>query len=212
MFEYALKTAVAACLVAATCTPAKAAYTMRLYESGGNVLASGSGSINLDGVILSGDATTANLIRPTSGLLYVGGPTSHLVRFSVSGPANFGGGVTSNSTSSTGSYVGIAGVTQVIYVPNTYASGTSFTTNATWNATTLAGLGATPGTYTWTWGSGANADSYTLIIGSPTPPAAIADTASVPTLSEWGLLILASSVGLLAFYQKRRQRATQTRP
>src|SRR5262249_22787531 len=37
----------------------------------------------------------------------------------------------------------------------------------TWNGATIASLGAIPGTYTWHWGTGANADSFTLNIIAP---------------------------------------------
>jgi len=39
-----------------------------------------------------------------------------------------------------------------LVLPTGYTSGSALTTSETWNNTTLAGLGLTDGTYTWTWG------------------------------------------------------------
>ncbi len=52
-------------------------------------------------------------------------------------------------------------------VPPGYTSGDPLSGTATWPGTTFAGLGLTPGIYTWTWGSGADADSFVVDIGVP---------------------------------------------
>jgi len=49
-------------------------------------------------------------------------------------------------------------------VPDGYTSNTRLTTSSTYTGATLASLGVTPGTYVWSWGSGATADSLTLQI------------------------------------------------
>ena len=58
----------------------------------------------------------------------------------------------------------------------------------------VASLGLTPGTYEWTWGTGMDADSFTLQIG----PAGVPDTGS--TLS----LLSFASLGLVALRRKLR--------
>jgi hypothetical protein len=40
---------------------------------------------------------------------------------------------------------------------------------ATWANTTIAGLGLTPGTYTYSWGSGVTADSLVVEINGTSP-------------------------------------------
>lgn len=41
-------------------------------------------------------------------------------------------------------------------MPQGYVSGSALSGSATFDSTTLASLGVTSGTYTWTWDSGAN--------------------------------------------------------
>jgi hypothetical protein len=62
---------------------------------------------------------------------------------------------------------------------------------ATFDSTTLAALGVTPRIYTWTWGSGANADSATLYAGVPVP-SSVPEPASalLLTLGAAGLALL----------------------
>src|SRR6516165_12164880 len=70
------------------------------------------------------------------------------------------------------------------------------TSSATWNGATFASLFVTPGTYTWSWGSGIHADSLTLQIGPTAVPGPVAG-AGLPGL------ILASGV-LLGWWRRRR--------
>lgn len=65
---------------------------------------------------------------------------------------------------------------------------------ATWLDETFAGLGLTPGTYVWTWDSGA--DSFTLEIGQTPLPAAF-------PLFATGL----GAMGLLGWRRKRKAQA-----
>ena len=50
-----------------------------------------------------------------------------------------------------------------LIVPRGYVSGTFLSNSATYSGKTLATLGVTPGTYVWTWGTGAN-QNFTLKI------------------------------------------------
>jgi hypothetical protein len=80
-------------------------------------------------------------------------------------------------------------------VPAGYASNAALSDSNTFNFATFASLGLTPGTsYTYTWGSGAHADSFIINVGSQSVP----DTESTVTL----LLI---PVGLILCYRRRSQ-------
>ena len=56
----------------------------------------------------------------------------------------------------------------VLSVPRGYVSGTFLSGSATYSDASLATLGVTPGTYVWTWGTGAN-QNFTLQIKTPGP-------------------------------------------
>jgi hypothetical protein len=69
---------------------------------------------------------------------------------------------------STGSMFGVltGGASgRTITVPDGYVSGTTISGSTTYQDTTIAGLGLSGGTYTWAWGSGANASSLVMVIG-----------------------------------------------
>ena len=85
-------------------------------------------------------------------------------------------GVNGEAVAIQGNFDGVG----ILGVPVGYVSGTSLgTSTITFNSTTLAALGVIDGTYEWTWGTGANADSFTLQIG---PVAAVPEPASLPLL------------------------------
>jgi hypothetical protein len=56
-----------------------------------------------------------------------------------------------------------------MHVPSGYTSGSSLSDSDTFDSTTISALGLTPGTYTYTWGSGGNADSLTVDIQGAAP-------------------------------------------
>ena len=159
---------------------ARAGYTVTLQEVGFDVVATGSGAIDLTGltfvshspfllypVIVPSAATIRGLIgRPD---LYSG----------ASGPTSFGNGHgTSFFGSGSGDMVGIEGGHTLI-VPGGYVSGTFLSGSATYSGT-IASLGVTPGTYVWAWGTGAN-QNFTLQIPVPPPgpPVAITNPATL---------------------------------
>jgi hypothetical protein len=184
--------------------PAQAAYITTLVQQGSNVVANGSGTLNLASVsIIPGTAATEASIQPSIGLLFIGQALNEFISnyTGVTGPPNFGNG-NSDITASSGSgdIVGVDETTpfgaRVLTVPEGYVSGSALFESTTWNNQTFSSLGVTPGTYVWTWGSGASADSFTLNIEGV--------AAAVPEPSSFLLF----GGGLAALIALRYRRAT----
>jgi hypothetical protein len=155
---------------------ANASVIITLEQVGHNVVATGSGTVNLtDLIFIVHGRLLIPAIGPTDGFLSMGTPDSHgLIAtdqydVGISGPPTFGPGLFSFSSTSTGSPLAINGFQREIFVPVDYVSGTPLSGMETWDNTTIAALGVTAGVYTWTWGSGANADSLKLFAGVPVP-------------------------------------------
>jgi hypothetical protein len=146
---------------------AKATTVFSMQQVGLDVTVTGSGTIDLTDLSLRANGAASALTIPSVATLLIGVGNYDIYQ-TVSGPSNFGSGGAANATSATGDRLAIiAG--QFIDVPLGYVSGTALSGTATWSNTTLAQLGVTPGTYTWNWGSGAHADSLTLVITAPEP-------------------------------------------
>jgi hypothetical protein len=60
-----------------------------------------------------------------------------------------------------------------LLVPDGYVSGSALSGTAIWDAFTIASLGLTPGTYTYTWGTGAHTDNFTINIGAVPEPSSL---------------------------------------
>ncbi|RYF47320.1 MAG: IPTL-CTERM sorting domain-containing protein [Comamonadaceae bacterium] len=133
---------------------------------------------------------------PNAGLIYAGTAGTLAVYNSAVGPASFGPGGFSAATTGVNDLVGVIGGNGQILVPQGYLSGTPLSSTATWNGATIAGLGLTPGTYTWTWAS----DTFRVIIGAAAP------ASGIPTLSEWGLILMASIMAMFGIAYTRRMR------
>ena len=150
--------------------PAQAGYTVTLEEVGTDVVATGSGAIDLTGLRFATGSGASPMIDPNAGhnppgdqnpLIFTG-PTSSSVDwyFLPMRPMSFGSGGLTFASSGSGDMVGIEvggefGFARVI-VPAGYVSGNALSDMAIYSGQNLASLGVTPGTYVWTWGTGAN--------------------------------------------------------
>jgi PEP-CTERM motif len=152
--------------------PARASYIVTLEQVGSDVVATGSGAIDLTGLTLAfSDGTNKAKLTPSEASITTGPaadtPTDGYDGFS--GPVNFGGGgITIDADSGSGNLVTIVGGGNLLGVPHDYVSGSALSDTSTYDGATFAGLGVTPGRYEWTWGSGVN-QNFTLIIGTPEP-------------------------------------------
>jgi hypothetical protein len=119
----------------------------------------------------------------------------------LTGPTSFGSGGATSPDSSSGDVVGLFGASEALTLPQGYVSGTALSDTAQYNNATFSSLGATPGTYEWTWGTGAHADSFTLQIGtvSAVPAPALGSGMA-------GLAVLAAMVAFMPLARWRMHR------
>jgi hypothetical protein len=178
-------------------SPAWAAgYTLTLQQVGPDVVASGSGELDLTGLMVSAFSPFTAEMQPNGGII-VTGPTLALnlrEYGGISGPTSFGSGNNTVASSGSGVPVAINGVSGFLAVPPGYVSGGALSDTATYSGQTFASLGVTAGTYEWTWGGGTGDRNFTLEIGQ----------AAVPEPATWtaGALL---AFGLFSHFVRRRR-------
>ncbi len=136
-------------------------------EVGGNVVFTASGSINTTDLTNSGNSATGSFTHAAAGLLQSStagvlwnGPT-------FDGPSSYGTSpfIGFANASSTGNDFGIREPGSFagggVNLPATYVSGTPISGTLTIIGQTIASMGLVP-TSTWTWGTGANIDTFTI--------------------------------------------------
>jgi hypothetical protein len=155
-------------LLASGIARADSIYIVTLTQVGPNVVATGSGAIDLTGLTSFGSPFASPELFPAHGIIGTG-PSGTIDFYSgLSGPFSFGPGDAAFPSSTSGDSVFLEDFGLDVDVPQGYVSGTSLSSSATFDSATLASLGVTPGTHTWTWNSGAN--SFVLQVPvAPTP-------------------------------------------
>jgi hypothetical protein len=189
----------AACaLLGATVATNANPYTVTIQPVGSNVVAMGGGQIDLTGLTFFFSFGQDPGIIPDLGVLSLSSSASLLVDgFSgISGPNSFGPGGFTLANTFSGPLVHLDPGLLLIGVPSGYSSDSVLATSKdTWDNATLASLGVTPGTYIWTWGTGAD-QSFTLdILATP----AIPISPALPLFAT-GL----GALGLLGWRRKRK--------
>jgi hypothetical protein len=157
--------------VTPTPTPTSGAsgnFNVTISQQGPNVVWNGSGSFNLAALTSAGPNTIGGGYNSGTAVWAIG-PNVAVDTYSgtITYPTSFGTsaiGVTSNSGSTFGILPGGSG--RLLYVPSGYVSNTTISGSSTYASTTIASAGLTPGTYTWSWGSGGNASSLVMTITS----------------------------------------------
>ncbi|MDR3620682.1 MAG: PEP-CTERM sorting domain-containing protein [Paludisphaera borealis] len=169
---------------------ARAAIVLTMTQSGSDVVMSGGGTANLASFVFSFNISQKALIVPDARGIVTGptGVVSTTVHDYISGPATFGTGGLSLATSGTGDRFGISPLSSDfgLVTPFGYVSGSPLSATTTFANQTFDSLGVTPGSYVWTWGSGADADSLTLNIVS----AAVPEPSSLAMAGVAGLVAL----------------------
>jgi hypothetical protein len=183
---------VAAMGFAIVSTPAKASVVIDMSEAGGNLVITGSGTIDLAGLSFSSSGADAGFVFAKFGAVAVGVQGADDLYSGVAGPASFGAGGFIIPFGQSGDVFGVLGTFSppTILVPHGYVSGTSLSGSSTYVGQTFATLGLTQGTYLYTWGSGPSADSLTVTIG----------TAAIPESGTWAMIMLGfAALGLSSF-------------
>ena len=169
---------------------ANAAATITFSQVGNDVQATISGSLNLSALSIHGSYNNRGKVRgDTANVVLTSTTLQTNDEYTIPSGPNTIGTSTSNQLNSSGSGgpFGVNSFNSRLIVPQGFTGGAVAASSA-WSNTTIDGLGLTPGTYIYAWGTaGINYDTLTIVIPAPTPSA-------VPTLSEWSQMLLALMV------------------
>ena len=175
-----------------------AAVTIDVVESGANVVATTTGTLNPTGLTFRAISSLGNngmvygsglSIAHDGGILT--GAAGPLGVYTLDTTVVFSTGNLIAATSGSGDAVGFDSrnenttVPDNLYLPNGYVSGTPISSTSTWALTDIATLGLIPGTYVVSWSS----DSLTLNIGGAAPPPTYSVGGSVSGLTGTGLAL-----------------------
>jgi hypothetical protein len=143
-------------------------FNVTISQVGPDVVWSGSGSFNLAALTSSGPGSVSSGFNAGQAIWAIGvsgltdtysGVTTYPTTFGIGGV-----GVTSSLGSIFGILPGPSG--RSLYVPSGYVSNTTISGSATYASQTIAGMGLTSGTYTWSWGTGGNTSTLVMTISS----------------------------------------------
>ena len=177
---------------------AQASVVMSISEVGSDVVAMASGTLNLGGLSFSSQDNGAlnAFVFPSFAAVGVGPAPSDTDVYSgaIAGPTTFGIGARTGASSGAGDAFALNGFTELLFVPRDYVSGSSLSASATFAGATLASLGISPGTYVYSWGSGLNADTFTIDV----------ERGAVPEPSTWAMMGLGFAALGFVSYRARR--------
>lgn len=174
-------------------------FTITFEQVGSDVVANGSGTIDLDGLTYVGTSFSVAGVVPSFGTVVDGSAGGASLDFytGFTGPSNFGSGGTTPASSGSGDQVGIYGKGQYVAVPAGYVSGTTLSDTMTFDNATFASLGLTPGTYVFSWNPVAD-PTFTVQVGVAATPL----PAALPLFTT-----ALAGLGLLGWRRKRKAQA-----
>jgi hypothetical protein len=155
---------------------AQAAYIVNATEVGGDVVFEGTGSFDLTAWSYTLDIERGTTAQFGTGGLFLGSGvyTGHYnTPTDWTGPSTIPVSSPGAATTSTGPLHGLIWSGPRLFVTTGYVSEQSIAGSAIFAGQTFATLDLTPGTYEWTWGSGASFDSFTLNVSAVPVPAAV---------------------------------------
>jgi hypothetical protein len=141
-------------------------FTVTVSQQGPNVVWNGSGKFNLGALSFVANLNIGAGYQSNMAIWAIG-PNTTIDQYqgTITYPNSFGTGGTPVTTTS-GSTFGIlpGGSGRTLYVPSGYTSNTTISGTATYANTTIATMGLSGGTYTWSWGSGGNSSTIVMNI------------------------------------------------
>lgn len=179
-------------------TAAAASVTININEVGSDVVATGSGSLDLTDLVFIGDFGPAEGVLPSVAYIGTGLDTLSAAFTGLTGPTQFGPGGLTAFSSTTGTELGINGgafASPVVFLPEGYGSGAPLSTSATWIGQSFASLGLTPGKYVYT----SARDTFTINIGA---------VGGVPEPATWAMMLL--GFGAIGWTVRRKRRTAET--
>lgn len=164
---------------------AHSAIVLTVKQDGNDVVVTGSGSANTSGLASPNSANDyTNVLADNQ--IYAGPdaftgvtmpPVDVNLWSGITGPSLIGNdpNVYENPSSGFGDLFGIVADNgsgqSLLVLPLNYTNGASLSGTSRFNGYTLAGLGLSPGLFSWTWGMGMNADRLDLKIEPVPAPA-----------------------------------------
>ena len=196
-------TTACACLTLLTALPANASTLLiTLTQTGPNVVGLVSGSVDTAAVPDSFSSKASGFVFGTFPLggsaIGIGSSAQADVTAyyagTLAGPASLGPDGYFSASSSSGNTVSLGtdhtGLGTIIFVPTGYVAGAALTGTSTWDGTTIAGLGLTPGEYTYSLAPNVKVN---LDFDA---------TAVVPEIATWAMMVL--GLGLLGYGRRKR--------
>ncbi|MCA9470063.1 MAG: VPLPA-CTERM sorting domain-containing protein [Nitrospira sp.] len=139
-------------------------------ESGGDVVITASGSIDLTGLpVFGGAIITGGLVNPVGGSIFLGIAGISDIYSGGAATTTYGSGPLTESDGDTGLGGTLGTALGRLYVPAGYVSLDPLNKSSTYDNTTFAALGMDVGSYLWTFSNG---ETLSLQIGQVPIPAA----------------------------------------
>jgi hypothetical protein len=160
-------------------------FTITITENGSDVIWEGSGSFDLTDLTFDSNQSVGAGYDATSAIWLVGPTTATFADF-YDGVTTFPSSFGSGNTAPNNGYGDIFGIlpssNRYLAVPSGYTSNTFISGSTTYTGQTISSMGLTPGTYTWSWGTGLTSSSINMIIGgSPAVTPTPTETSIIPT-------------------------------